>query len=319
MSDKSEIAVVFPGQGSQAVGMLSELSEVYPAVKQTFLQASEVLGFDLWQMVQEGPQETLNLTENAQPALLASSVAIWRVLQQEYGLRASVMAGHSLGEWSALVCAEALAFEDAVRLVRLRGRYMQEAVPVGVGSMAAIIGLDDEVIVRCCEEAAQGDVVSAVNFNSPGQVVIAGHIAAVERACELCKQAGAKRAMPLPVSAPFHTALMKPAAERLASDMQEVSFNVPAVPVIHNVHAAQERSAEGVRAIMVEQIFAPVKWVECVKRITELSGENVVECGPGKVLSGLIKRISKSVNTFCTDTPSAMESISTALVRNSDD
>lgn len=314
MSDKSKIAVVFPGQGSQSVGMLQELAAVYPSVKQTFSQASETLGFDLWELVQNGPQDRLNLTENAQPALLVSSVAIWRILHKELGVEASVMAGHSLGEWSALVCAGTLTFEDAVRLVRLRGKYMQEAVAVGVGSMAAIIGLADDAIQTCCDEAAQGEVVGAVNFNSPGQVVIAGHAAAVERACELCKSAGAKRALPLAVSAPFHTSLMKPAADRLAVDMAAVSFSTPDIPIIHNVHAAQESTSAGLRQIMVEQISAPVKWVDCVEKVVSMGTTNLIECGPGKVLCGLTKRIDKSVATWHSDSSEALEQIKRQLL-----
>lgn len=236
----SKFAIVFPGQGSQAVGMLAELGEQYDVVKQTFAEASEALGYDLWALVQEGPVENLNETFRTQPALLAASVAIWRVWQ-ELGLEQPAnLAGHSLGEYSALVCAGVIDFKEAIKLVELRGQLMQEAVPAGVGAMYAIIGLDDESIAKACEEAAQDEVVSPVNFNSPGQVVIAGNKAAVERAGALCKEAGAKRALPLPVSVPSHCALMKPAAEKLADALEALEFNAPALPVINNVDVAAE-------------------------------------------------------------------------------
>jgi len=306
----SKLAFIFPGQGSQKVGMLAELAKDYAVIEETFAEASEVLGYDLWALVQAGPQEELNLTERTQPMLLTASVAIWRAWQQKNGVQPELMAGHSLGEWSALVCAGVVDFKAAVKLVQLRGKYMQEAVPAGEGSMAAIIGLDDDVIVSVCEEAAQGEVVSAVNFNSPGQVVIAGNTAAVDRACELCKEKGAKRAMPLAVSAPFHSALLRPAADKLAEDIAGVTFNTPAIPVAHNVHAKTESDPEAIKKAMIEQIYHPVLWVACVNTLVKKGVDTCVECGPGKVLSGLSKRIDRSIKSLATETP---ELFSTAL------
>lgn len=300
---QNNLAFVFPGQGSQKTGMLADLANTFPLVKTLFAEASEVLGYDLWNLVQNGTQEEINLTERTQPLLLTASVAVWRLWQQEGGVKPALMAGHSLGEWSALVCADVVAFADAVRLVQHRGRYMQEAVPAGQGGMAAIIGLDDERILTACAEAAQGDVVSAVNFNSPGQVVIAGSAAAVERASALCKDAGAKRALPLPVSAPFHTSLMKPAAERLQQLVDETVFKAPSVPVIHNVTAAAESDPAAIRALMIEQIYSPVRWVDCVNTMSTAGVSYTLECGPGKVLSGLNKRINKELTTLSIETP----------------
>lgn len=309
MTTQSNLAFVFPGQGSQQIGMLADIADKWPGVKDTFAEASDALGYDLWQLIQNGTQDELNLTENSQPALLASSVAVWRIISAEITVRPALLAGHSLGEWSALVCGGVLDFADAVKLVRLRGRYMQEAVPVGVGSMAAIIGLADDLIEKCCAEAAQNEVVSAVNYNSPGQVVIAGHVAAVDRAIDLCKSAGAKRALPLPVSAPFHTSLMQPAAQRLAEDMAKVNFRSPNIPVVHNVTAKIEENAEAIRKLMVEQIYSPVGWVACVQALTEQSITNVVECGPGKVLAGLVKRINKELSVLSTDNADAVAQV----------
>lgn len=306
MTTQANLAFVFPGQGSQQIGMLADIAAKWPGVRDTFTEASHALGYDLWQLIQNGTQDELNLTENSQPALLASSVAVWRIFCAETQVRPALLAGHSLGEWSALVCGGVLDFADAVKLVRLRGRYMQEAVPVGVGSMAAIIGLDDNLIENCCREAAQNEVVSAVNYNSPGQVVIAGHIAAVDRAIELCKAAGAKRALPLPVSAPFHTSLMKPAAQRLAADMTSVDFRSPAIPVVHNVTAKTESGADAIRKLMVEQIYSPVGWVACVQSLADQGITQVVECGPGKVLAGLVKRINKELSVLSTDNAEAL-------------
>lgn len=306
MSTQANLAFVFPGQGSQQVGMLADIAAKWPSVRDTFAEASDALGYDLWKLIQEGAQEELNLTENSQPALLASSVAVWRVFSEQTSARPALLAGHSLGEWSALVCGGVLNFADAVRLVQLRGRYMQEAVPVGVGSMAAIIGLADDLIENSCREAAQGEVVSPVNYNSPGQVVIAGHVAAVERASELCKAAGAKRALPLPVSAPFHTSLMKPAAERLAEHLADTHFEAPAIPVVHNVTAKTEIDPATIRNLMVEQIYSPVGWVACVQTLAGHGAARVVECGPGKVLAGLVKRINKELVVDSTDSADAL-------------
>ncbi|EIK45831.1 malonyl CoA-acyl carrier protein transacylase [Cellvibrio sp. BR] len=290
--------------------MLAELAAEFPVVQKTFAEASEVLGYDLWALVQTGAQEDINLTERTQPLLLAASVAVYRVWQQKSGAQPAFMAGHSLGEWSALVCAGVVAFKDAVKLVQQRGKFMQEAVPAGQGAMAAIIGLDDALIVDACKKAEQGEVVSAVNFNSPGQVVIAGAVAAVERASILCKEAGAKRALPLPVSAPFHTELMRPAAERLAEQITATSFTIPTIPVVHNVTAGVEMNPEKIKALMIEQIFSPVRWVECVNTLASKGVSLTLECGPGKVLSGLNKRINSELSTVSVEKP---EELSAAL------
>ncbi|HAI06967.1 MAG TPA: [acyl-carrier-protein] S-malonyltransferase, partial [Pantoea sp.] len=251
----TQFAFVFPGQGSQTVGMLADLAATYPQVEETFREASAVLGYDLWQLVSQGPAEELNKTWQTQPALLAASVAIYRVWRQQGGEQPSMMAGHSLGEYSALVCAGVLDFADAIKLVELRGKLMQEAVPEGTGAMQAIIGLDDASIRKACEESAQGQVVSPVNFNSPGQVVIAGNKEAVERAGAACKAAGAKRALPLPVSVPSHCALMKPAADKLAVALESITFNTPAVPVINNVDVKAETDAGAIRHALVRQLY----------------------------------------------------------------
>lgn len=301
MSQKT--AFVFPGQGSQKIGMLAELAAEYPTVEKTFGEASEVLGYDLWALVQKASQEEINLTERTQPLLLTASVAVWRVWCEKNGKQPAFMAGHSLGEWSALVCAGVVQFKDAVKLVQQRGKFMQEAVPPGQGAMAAIIGLDDDAIIDACKKAQQGEVVSAVNFNSPGQVVIAGTAAAVERASALCKEAGAKRALPLPVSAPFHTSLMQSAADRLAEQINATEFSSPLIPVIHNVTAQSETSAEKIKALMIEQIFSPVRWVECVNTLVASGVTQTIECGPGKVLSGLNKRIHADLQTSSIEKP----------------
>lgn len=306
---ESSIAFVFPGQGSQKVGMLADLAAEWSIVGETFAEASDAIGLDLWSLVSDGPQATLDLTENAQPALLTASFAVWRILESLGAPKPAVVAGHSLGEWSALVCAGVISFADAAKTVKLRGQYMQEAVPVGVGSMAAIIGLSDEDVESCCAKAEQGESVLAVNYNSPGQLVIAGHCAAVERAIELCKEAGAKRALPLSVSAPFHTPLMKPAADRLAEFLDGIQFSSPKIPVIHNVHAKAATDTENLKALMIEQIYSPVKWVSCVQSIARTPVSGVVECGPGKVLSGLIKRIDRQLATQNTDSVAAIKEI----------
>ncbi len=309
MTQSIQVAFVFPGQGSQQVGMLLSLADSYPIVRETFVRASDVLDLDLWSMIQQGPQELLNLTENAQPALLAASYALWRVINKSVDVRPAYMTGHSLGEWSALVCAGALTFEDGLKLVRLRGQYMQEAVPVGQGTMAAIIGLDDGLINDCCQQAADKGTVAAVNYNAPGQVVIAGHVAAVERAIELCKSAGAKRAVPLSVTAPFHTALMKPAAERLAVDLSKIDFQTPQIPVIQNVHARAERDPHTIKSLLIQQIYSPVKWVDCIYALHSNGIAVAVECGPGKVLGGLVKRIERRIECFPSDSPASLEEL----------
>ena len=303
----SGLAFVFPGQGSQKVGMLSGLAECYSQVGDTFAEASEALGYDVWKLAQQGPQEQLNLTERTQPLLLTASMAVWRVWQAEGGPRPSLLAGHSLGEWSALVAAEVLPFADAVRLVRERGRLMQEAVPAGQGGMAAIIGLSDQQIIEACEQASEGKVVAPVNFNSPGQVVVAGDAGAVERATALCKSAGAKRALALPVSAPFHTSLMQPAADGLAPLVEAADFQAPRIPVVHNVHARTESDPQVIKRLMIEQITGPVLWVDCVGALKNQGVTLMVECGPGKVLSGLNKRIDKSITSLSTESPQELE------------
>lgn len=304
MTDKV-IAFVFPGQGSQKVGMLGAAYERFSAVRDTYAEASQVLGYDMWDLISHGEQDALNLTETTQPVLLTSSVALWRAWLEQGGAKPSIMAGHSLGEFSALVCAGALSFADAVKLVKLRGAFMQTAVPVGEGAMAAIIGLDDAAINAVCTEAAAstGQVVAAVNFNSPGQVVIAGHSRAVDVAIGLLKEAGAKRALPLPVSAPFHTELMKPAGERLAEVITGLTITAPGIPVVHNVHAATENEPDKIKSLLVEQIYSPVQWTGCVEAIVQSGVNNIIECGPGKVLSGLSRRIDKSLQSFSLEDP----------------
>ncbi|CNG80610.1 ACP S-malonyltransferase [Yersinia enterocolitica] len=287
----SKFAMVFPGQGSQSLGMLADLAAQFPIVEETFSEASSVLGYDLWQLVQQGPAEELNKTWQTQPALLTASVAIWRVWQHQGGKLPTMMAGHSLGEYSALVCAGVLDFKQAVRLVELRGKLMQEAVPEGTGAMYAIIGLDNESIAKACEESALGQVVSPVNFNSPGQVVIAGNKEAVERAGAACKALGAKRALPLPVSVPSHCALMIPAADKLAVALEEIEFQAPLFPVVNNVDVKTEVSPEAIRSALVRQLYNPVRWTESVEFIAAEGVELLLEVGPGKVLTGLTKRI----------------------------
>ena len=305
----TKFAIAFPGQGSQSVGMLAELAAEYPVVKATFDKASQVLGYDLFQLVMDGPAEELNKTWRTQPALLTSSVALWRVWQSINAPMPAMMAGHSLGEYSALVCSGALAFADAVKLVELRGLAMQEAVPEGVGAMAAIIGLDNESIAANCEKAAQGQVVSPVNFNSPGQVVIAGHKEAVERANVLMKESGAKRALPLPVSVPSHCALMKPAAEKLAVALQSIEIKAPAISVINNVDVSPETDAARIKDALVRQLFSPVRWTETIEAVANAGVEFEVEMGPGKVLSGLVKRIDKRVDGAAINDPASLQDI----------
>ena len=309
-----KFAMVFPGQGSQTVGMLAELAGDYPIVQETFKQASEVLGYDLWQLVQEGPAEELNKTWQTQPALLTASVAVYRVWQQKYPeLKPEVMAGHSLGEYSALVCAGVLDFQDAVKLVDLRGKLMQQAVPEGTGAMYAIIGLDNDAIINACKQAEQGEVVSAVNFNSPGQVVIAGAKAAVERAAALCKEAGAKRALPLAVSVPSHCALMKPAADQLSVSLESITLKAPVVAVLNNVDVKAETDAVGIRNALVRQLYSPVRWTETVEKMAQNGVEVLVEVGPGKVLNGLTKRIVDSLQAVSVNDVKSLDSVEEVL------
>jgi [acyl-carrier-protein] S-malonyltransferase len=297
---QQSFSFVFPGQGSQRVGMLADAYENFAAVRDTFSEASQALGLDVWSLIQTGPQEALNLTATTQPVLLTSSVALWRAWQQQTDCVPSIMAGHSLGEFSALVCAGALQFSDAVTLVRQRGEFMQTAVPVDQGAMAAILGIDDAEIIRICEAESNGPewLVSAVNFNSPGQVVIAGHKGAVSEAINALTAAGAKKAMPLPVSAPFHTALMRPAGDHLARAIAGIHIASPQIPVVHNVHAMTEVDPEAIRKLLVEQIYSPVRWTDCMHTIINTGVAHVVECGPGKVLSGLNRRIDKSLHSY---------------------
>jgi [acyl-carrier-protein] S-malonyltransferase len=288
-------AFVFPGQGSQAVGMLAGLAEAYPAVGETFAEASERLGYDLWALVSHGPADELNRTEHTQPAMLAAGVAVWRVWQARGGPRPAMLAGHSLGEYTALVCAGGLVFGDAVELVAARGRFMQAAVPPGTGAMAAILGLEDAAVAALCAEAAEGEVLAAVNFNAPGQVVIAGTAAAVARAVAAAKGWGAKRALTLPVSVPSHCALMRPAAAQLAERLAEVPVNPPGIPVVHNVDVESHGDAESIRRVLAEQLHSPVRWVETVQYMAASGISTLVECGPGKVLTGLNKRIAREL------------------------
>lgn len=292
-----KIALVFPGQGSQSVGMLADLYAEYAIVRETFAEASAALNYDLWALVANGPEADLNETHRTQPALLTASVAVWRLWQQQNGTKPTFLAGHSLGEYSALVCAGVMSLADAVKLVEKRGQYMQTAVPAGTGAMSAIIGLDDALIAKACADAAQGEVVSPVNYNSPGQVVIAGHKAAVERANELCKAAGAKRALPLPVSVPSHCALMRPAAEQLSTDLQSLHFNTPVISVVNNVDVAVATEATAIQDALIRQLFSPVRWTETIEFLATQGVTEVIELGAGKVLSGLIKRINKELLT----------------------
>ncbi|WP_068545226.1 ACP S-malonyltransferase [Thalassotalea crassostreae] len=305
----NNLAFVFPGQGSQSVGMLADLADV-EAVKETFAVASAALGYDLWDLCQNDSEGKLNQTNYTQPALLTASVAVYRAWIAKGGAVPSVVAGHSLGEYSALVVAGVISLEDGVKLVEKRGEYMQQAVPAGVGAMYAIIGLADDAIINACEQAAQGEVVSAVNFNSPGQVVIAGNKDAVERAGALCKEAGAKRALPLPVSVPSHCALMQPAADKLAADLESIEFNAPSIPVINNVDVEATSDVAAIKDALVRQLYSPVRWTESVEKIAELGAETLIEAGPGKVLQGLVKRINKQLSCASVNTA---DTLNTAL------
>jgi [acyl-carrier-protein] S-malonyltransferase len=290
-----KFAMVFPGQGSQSVGMLAGLAETFPQIKTTYQEASDVLDYDLWSLVKDGPEEQLNKTHITQPAMLAGGVAVWRVWQEEGGPMPVAMAGHSLGEYSALVSAGSMSLSDAALLVADRGRFMQEAVPEGVGAMAAILGLDDEIVIDVCKKSAENEVVTAVNFNSPGQVVIAGNTAAVDRAVGLAKEAGAKRALVLPVSVPSHCSLMNPAAEKLEERLASIDINTPAIPVFNNVDVRAEEEPDSIRDALKRQLFSPVRWVDIINSFAQQDVQRIVECGPGKVLVGLNKRINKQM------------------------
>ena len=291
------LAFIFPGQGSQSVGMLKELSENFSEVSATFQEASDALGYDLWSLVQDGPAEKLNSTDVTQPAMLASGVATWRVWQAKGGAMPVMMAGHSLGEYTALVCAGSLDFVDAIKLVSQRGQFMMQAVPAGTGAMAAILGMDDEAVRQVCLDAAAGEVLEAVNYNSPGQVVVAGNKSAVERVCVLAKEQGAKRALELPVSVPSHCALMKPAADQLADVLSAISFKPPSIPVINNVDVIAAESEADIRNALKRQLFSPVRWVETIEKMSADGADQFNECGPGKVLVGLNKRINKALSS----------------------
>ena len=309
----ASLAFVFPGQGSQSLGMLAELGAQQSVVVDTFAEASSALGYDLWALTQTGPEEQLNQTDKTQPTILAASIAIWRLWQTEGGAQPAFVAGHSLGEYSALVAAGSLPFADAIKLVELRGQLMQQAVPAGQGGMAAILGLEDADVLAACAEAAQGEVVSAVNFNAPGQVVIAGSAAAVERAIEACKAKGAKRAMALPVSVPSHCDLMRPAAERFASSVESIEWQAPQIPLVQNVSAAVVADLEVLKRDLLAQLYSPVRWVESMVALGDRGVTSLVECGPGKVLSGLNKRCVKGVSTYNLDTPEAFAAARAAL------
>lgn len=308
------LGFVFPGQGSQSVGMLAELANEFPQVIETYTEASAILGYDLWRLVQDGPEAALNQTEKTQPALLTASIAIWRIWQAKQGAMPALMAGHSLGEYSALVCAEALSFKDAVKLVADRGKYMQAAVPAGMGAMAAIAGLDDAAINKLCAEAAQGEIITAANFNSIGQTVVAGHTNAVQRAIAMAKTAGAKLAKLLPVSVPSHCPLMRDAAVLLARDLKQVEIKPPKIPVIHNADANLHgyHQPDAIRNALIKQLEQPVRWVETMQSFAAQGIKAVVECGPGKVLAGLNKRITTELQTYSINTPQQL--IETLLV-----
>jgi [acyl-carrier-protein] S-malonyltransferase len=300
-------AFIFPGQGSQSLGMLAELSEQFPLIQETYSEATQELGYDLWALVQQGPAELLNQTERTQPALLVGSVALWRLWQQLGGRRPNFLAGHSLGEYTALVCAEALEFRVAVNLVALRGRLMQAAVQEGQGAMAAIVGLDNKVVEKICQEMAQGAVLAPANFNAMGQVVIAGEVEAVGRAMQAAQQAGAKLVQKIPVSVPSHCLLMKPAAEQLAQQLEQIAITPPKIPVVTNVDVICYDDPQNIRTALVKQLYSPVRWVESMQYLYQMGVRQVLECGPGKVLTGLNKRINSALNTIAINTPQALQ------------
>jgi [acyl-carrier-protein] S-malonyltransferase len=306
-STSASLAFVFPGQGSQSVGMLAELAAVHAEVQATFEEASQGAGVDLWKLSAQGPEDQLNRTENTQPALLAASVAVWRVWQKLGGVQPAQLSGHSLGEYSALVCAGALSLHDAAALVAERGRLMQAAVPAGVGAMAAILGGDDAQIAAVCEEVAQGQVVAPANFNSPGQLVIAGNVEAVDRALAKLAELGVKKAIRLAVSVPSHCALMRGAADRLGERMAAIDWRQPSIPVIQNAEARSYATIEDIRGALQRQLYLPVRWTECVQALAAGGAARIAECGPGKVLAGLIKRIDKNIEARAIGTPAELD------------
>ncbi|WP_323135139.1 ACP S-malonyltransferase [Methylophaga sp. OBS1] len=306
-------AFVFPGQGSQSVGMLAGLATEYSLVRETFQQASDALGYDLWKLTQEGPEEQLNQTDRTQPVMLTAGVAVWRVWQSMSDLKPAYFAGHSLGEYTALVAADAIDFVDAVKLVEKRGQFMQQAVPAGEGAMAAILGLDDDLVRALCAEASAQGIVEAVNFNSPGQVVIAGSSPAVKQAIALATEKGAKRALQLPVSVPSHCELMKPAAEQLAAELDKIDLRMPSTPVIHNASVTAAKDISELKALLAQQLHSPVRWVETIQWLANQSVDTVVESGPGKVLAGLNKRIDKTLNALPVFDPVTLEKLQQAV------
>lgn len=305
---KQNLAFVFPGQGSQQVGMLAELGEQHAVITETFAEASEVLGYDLWKLVQEGPEADLNSTERTQPALMTASIALWRLWQQQGGATPALVAGHSLGEYTALVAAGVFTLQEGAKLLKARGEYMQQAVPAGQGTMAAILGLDDDVVENACVTAAQGEVVAAANYNTPGQIVIAGQATAVQRAIEICKEAGAKRALELAVSVPSHCPLMQPAADKLAVMFDSIEFREPQINVMQNFTAAVPANLEELKANLLAQLCNPVLWSASVSHMTEQGIDTIIECGPGKVLSGLNKRIVRSLKVAAINDATGLES-----------
>jgi [acyl-carrier-protein] S-malonyltransferase len=309
MSTESKFAIVFPGQGSQSLGMMNGLIEIKPDIKNVFTSASEILSYDLLELITSGSEEKLNQTAVTQPALLTTAYATWLILKEQSDLLPTVLAGHSLGEYTALLCAGVLSFEDAVALVAERGRCMQKAVPAGVGAMAAILGLDDEQVTQVCADASENEIVSAANFNSPGQIVIAGNKQAVERAIDAAKEAGAKRALLLQVSVPSHCLLMKEAANEFEKSLNKVTFKNAEIPVLQNVDAQTKSSADDIKIALLEQLYKPVRWVDCVNNMKNMGVTKIIECGPGKVLSGLIKRIDRSFELFSIHDESSLKKV----------
>ena len=307
MTSLPSLAFVFPGQGSQSLGMLAELAELHPLVREAFREASEGAGVDLWALSQGGPEEMLNRTEYTQPALLAAGVAVWRLWQQRGGAQPSLLAGHSLGEYSALVAAGALSLKDGAHLVRLRGQLMQDAAPAGVGAMAAVLGAEDEAVVQACRDASGGEVVVPANYNSPGQVVIGGHVAAVDRALALLAERGVRKAVKLAVSVPSHTPLMREAANRLSETMAGMRWHEPRIPVVQNVDAEVHEGVQSIRDALVRQLYLPVQWTGCVQALAAHGATRIAECGPGKVLAGLARRIDKSLDARALGTPGEFE------------